>query len=238
MGRTRRLRKFRLAVHAFRHPARASGAWRKVPGWLANPMGPLAVRWRYLPKAVPWLLRYLAAGWTEARVQRTATALRMLLADAPALHRRLAAEVGVPHLIEQRGLLHMYRSRQEKAKHSHGGCARARGSLGRMLTRCCATNPISIRATRSASSSVKRGTAVTRVSMSLRWRGTHDRLVRWSCARTTGFRADAGRLRAVLTDNGEIDCDMAAICAGARSAELAACVGSHVPLESERGYHV
>jgi D-amino-acid dehydrogenase len=57
-------------------------------------------------------------------------------------------------------------------------------------------------------------------------------------ARATGFRVEDGRLRAVLVEGGEIGCDAAAICAGARSAELARSVGSDVPLESERGYHV
>ena len=32
-------------------PMSAPGIWRKVPGWLADPLGPLAIRWRYLPRA-------------------------------------------------------------------------------------------------------------------------------------------------------------------------------------------
>src|SRR5688572_3376449 len=31
----------------------------KIPGWLLDPLGPLAIRWRHLPKALPW---FLAAG--------------------------------------------------------------------------------------------------------------------------------------------------------------------------------
>jgi len=57
-------------------------------------------------------------------------------------------------------------------------------------------------------------------------------------ARATGFLVDGGRLRAVRTEAGDIACDGAAICAGARSGPLAAAAGSAVPLESERGYHV
>ncbi|HEX7864789.1 MAG TPA: FAD-dependent oxidoreductase, partial [Variovorax sp.] len=48
-----------LSSHSVVPPA-LPGAWRKVPGWLADPLGPLALRWRYLPRALPWLLRYLA----------------------------------------------------------------------------------------------------------------------------------------------------------------------------------
>jgi D-amino-acid dehydrogenase len=41
----------------------------------------------------------------------------------------------------------------------------------------------------------------------------------------------------VQTDQGEIPCDKAVICAGARSRPLAAAAGDRVPLETERGYH-
>ncbi|MDQ0590105.1 D-amino-acid dehydrogenase [Variovorax paradoxus] len=223
-------------------PPALPGAWRKVPGWLADPLGPLALRWRYLPRALPWLLRYLASGWTEARVQRTADALRTLLADAPALHARLAAEAGVPQLIEQRGLLHAYRSREEFEGDALGWRVRrhtgvqweewaepelrqrepdldARYTLGIFVPEAghC-RNP---------------GAYVAALARHAQEAGAQR-----VAARATGFRIEGGRLRAVRTEAGEIACDAAAICAGARSGPLAAAAGSAVPLESERGYHV
>jgi D-amino-acid dehydrogenase len=45
-----------LSSHSVVPPA-LPGAWRKVPGWLLDPLGPLAVRWPHLPRALPWLLR-------------------------------------------------------------------------------------------------------------------------------------------------------------------------------------
>jgi D-amino-acid dehydrogenase len=56
-------------------------------------------------------------------------------------------------------------------------------------------------------------------------------------ARATGFRIEGGRLKAVLTEGGEIAADKAVIAAGAHSRALAAKAGSDVPLETERGYH-
>ena len=43
-----------------------------------DPLGPLAIRWSYLPKALPWLVKYLLSSWTEAQVESTARALRDL----------------------------------------------------------------------------------------------------------------------------------------------------------------
>ena len=38
-------------------PLATPGVQWKVPGYLADPMGPLTIRWGYLPRAAPWLLR-------------------------------------------------------------------------------------------------------------------------------------------------------------------------------------
>ena len=76
-----------------------------------DPLGPLAIRWPYLPKVLPWLIRYLWSGWTEAKVEETARALRPLLKDAPSLHRKLAEEAGVSDLIERNGVMHIFPSR-------------------------------------------------------------------------------------------------------------------------------
>lgn len=230
-----------LSSHSVIPPA-LPGAWRKVPSWLADPLGPLSVRWRYLPSALPWLLRYLVAGSTEARVLRTAKALRTLIADAPHLHASLAKEAGVPQLIEQRGLLHAYRSRAEFEADALGWRVRkevgvrwqewqedalrekepdldARYTLGIFVPEAghC-RNP---------------GEYVAALAGHAQAHGASR-----VAARATGFRIVGGRLRSVRTDVGDIDCDLAVVCAGARSAALAAAAGSPVPLESERGYHV
>ena len=94
-----------LSSHSVIPPAEP-GTWKKVPGFLLDPLGPLAIRWKYLPLVMPWLMRYLIAGATLERIAVTAQALRTLLIDAPSLHRELAVAAGAAHLIEQKGLLH------------------------------------------------------------------------------------------------------------------------------------
>src|SRR5882724_1418656 len=43
-------------------PASMPGMLRKIPGWLSDPLGPLAFRPAYLPKAIPYMLRRAWAG--------------------------------------------------------------------------------------------------------------------------------------------------------------------------------
>src|SRR5919202_4607544 len=52
-------------------PMSAPGLWRKVPGYLADPLGPLTIRWSYLPRLLPWLLRFVQAGATAEKVAAT-----------------------------------------------------------------------------------------------------------------------------------------------------------------------
>ena len=64
-------------------PIALPGMLSKVPGWLIDPQAPLHVRWRYLPRALPWLCRWVLASRSET-VDRSAAALRGLLTGAVA----------------------------------------------------------------------------------------------------------------------------------------------------------
>jgi len=75
-----------LSSHSVIPPAEP-GVWKRLPHYLADPLGPVSIRWRHALRASPWLLRYCAAGASWERVARTARALRTLLADAPPLGR-------------------------------------------------------------------------------------------------------------------------------------------------------
>ena len=222
-------------------PPAGPGTWRKVPGFLRDPLGPLSIRWRYLPRAVPWLVRYLAAGWTEARVARTARALQPLLADAPALHRGLAEAAGVAALIEQKGLMYIYPDRA--AFEAEAMAFRVRAGVGLRWLELDANElrqrepGLDRRYTfgvliEEAGHCRDPGAYVAAlVGLAVAEGAT---LV---AAEATGFRIERGRLIGVETGGGLIECDAAVICAGAHSKRLAAAAGDRVPLESERGYH-
>ncbi|MBV7484005.1 FAD-binding oxidoreductase [Bordetella sp. BOR01] len=229
-----------LSSHSILPPA-APGVWKQVPRWLKDPLGPLAIRWGYLPRALPWLARYLASAWTWPRVQRTAQALRTLLADAPALHQALASQAGVPHLIGQRGLLHAYVSEQQFRADSRAWDIRRQEGIewqeldARALR---ALEPdlhprytfgVLVPETGHCRNPGAYVAALVRLAQSLgaELRRTH----------ATGFDIQGGRLRAVHTGDGDIACDKAVIATGIRSRELARQAGDSVPLAAERGYH-
>ncbi len=222
-------------------PPAVPGLWTKIPKFLADPLGPLAIRWSYLPRVAPWLIQYLRAGWTWESVEDAARALRPLVVDAPALHAALAEEAGVGHLIERRGLIYIYPSRADfdaeakawEIRHKVGvrwieldanDLRQREPELDRRYTfgvmveeggHC--TDPGAYVAALVAHA-VGQGAVVKR-------------------ARATGFKLEDGRLLAVQTDQGWVEADAAVIAAGAHAKPLAASLGDRVPLETERGYH-
>ena len=223
-------------------PMSVPGLWRKGPSFLLDPTGPLTIRWRALPRLAPWLIRFLLAGSSVAKVERTARLLGSLLADAPDRHAALSAAIGRPELIRRQGLLYVYPDRA--AFEAEALAWRLRRDNG---VRWLEMGADELRQ-REPSLSRRYGFAV------LVETGGHcvdpgryvaavveaaaaggARLMRRAA---TGFLVEAGRLRAVLTADDPLTCDRAVIAAGIRSGALARMAGDRVPLASERGYHV
>ena len=230
-----------LGTHSVIPPA-MPGVWRKLPHYLMDPLGPLAIRWTYFPRALPWLVRYLWSGWTEAKVEETARALRDLLKDAPILHKALAAEAGLSDLIEHQGVMHIYPSRA--AFDAERLAWDIRGRVGvqwlelsgdEMRQREPDLDPrygfgILVE---EAGRCRDPGSYVAGLADHARALGADI-----VSARATGLKVESGRLKAVVTDRGEIACDAAVVAAGIRSRQLCATIGDHLPLETERGYHI
>jgi D-amino-acid dehydrogenase len=223
-------------------PMSMPGIWTKVPSYLADPLGPLTIRVSALPRLLPWLVRFLAAGATVPRVEATARALAPLLRTAPSQHANLAAEAGVPELIRQDGLLYAYPDRQ--AFEAEALAWRLRRDNGVQWVELSADQ---LRAREPAlDRRYQLGILVEAGAHCVDPGGYVAALVRHAIAlgaslvktQATGFDVDTNRLRAVRTDAGSIACDRAVIAAGIRAKPLALAAGDRVSLASERGYHV
>ncbi|GAC1339621.1 MAG: FAD-binding oxidoreductase [Acetobacteraceae bacterium] len=222
-------------------PMSLPGTWRKVPGFLRDPLGPLTIRWAYLPRLLPWLARFVRAGSTVARVEATARALRGLVGDAPERHRRLAAEAGVAPLIERRGLLYVFPRRADFEAEALAWRLRRDNGVRWLELNGDALRQQEPELDRRYQFGVliEDGAHCTDPGAYVAALVAHAvslgaRLV---SGRATGFRIEAGRLRAVTLAEGEVACTAAVICAGARSRVLAVAAGDRVSLETERGYH-
>ena len=223
-------------------PLSLPGLLREVPGWLLDPLGPLAVDWRYLPRALPWLLGFLRAG-SKARVHAIAGALAALShAARPPLERLLAA-AGLEDLLAREDCLYLYDDeRQLAAEKLHWELRRAHGipferiagpalselepdlardfGFGiRMPGWYHVTNPYRLV-----------------IGLAEHFVRAGGRLLR---AEVVGTETRDRRAQALKLANGGVQAfDQLVIAAGAWSHMLARQLGDRVPLESHRGYHV
>lgn len=223
-------------------PMSMPGLWKKVPGYLLDRDGPLVIRWSALPRLMPWLLRFVHAGATVARVEATARALSALLHDAPQRHAALAAQASVGGLIRQDGLLYAYPSRADfEAEALAWRLRRDNGVLWQEWDAATLQARVPALSARyrfgawvaDGGHCQDPGAYVAALAALAQAQGAQ--LVR---GRALGFVFDADRLQAVRTAAGPLDCDLAVVAAGVHAKGLAHAAGDRVPLQSERGYHV
>ncbi len=214
----------------------------KIPGWLLDPLGPLTVRWRYLPKALPWFLR--AANTTLPSRQRDITAARAALGlRAMSDFETLLTAADCRDLMVRREALRVFDSdalfqseAEERAiKAAHGfPCEVYSGTEAREMEP--ALSPV-----------------VTHAASHGGWYHITNpgRLVK---ALARQFAANGGAIiaddvKAIIARDTKVQSlhlgsggihpvDRLVVCAGAYSHLLARQLGDRIPLEAERGYHI
>lgn len=89
-------------------PQAVPGIWKKIPGWLLNPNGPLSVRPSFWPRLVPWGLRFL--GQTgEKTVASVSDAMEVLCNNSIDLFKQHLSGTGHEGLIVDSYYVHAFR---------------------------------------------------------------------------------------------------------------------------------
>ena len=222
-------------------PIGMPGMLRDVPRWLMDPLGPLHIQPRYLPRALPWLLRF-ARETTERRARHNAKALNALNRNSVADTVALARWAGVEHLIELSGQLYLFRSRADYENDRLGKELRdATGQpyevIGNNAIRDLEPDlaPIYEVALHVPGDGFCRDPHKLTTSFAEAAIREGAEFLR---AEVTGFERSNGTVCAVKTDRGRRGVSAVLVAAGAWSKPLARLLGHEVPLESQRGYHV
>ena len=221
-------------------PIALPGMVRKVPGWLTDRLGPLSVDPRYLPRALPWLVRWVAAS-RESRVLKISDAMRALHSTTFDCWRELLGQAKFAELIRPLGQVHAWETEEETPS----------AALERRLR-----ERQGIRADRLSSDDLRQ-----------MFPGISRKVVRGLLLPGNGFTVNPQRLvqtlgALLLEAGGSIVAERASrivpgeggsytvmtnigwrktkkivVAAGAWSNDLLKPVGVRIPLETERGYH-
>jgi D-amino-acid dehydrogenase len=223
-------------------PTVHSGIYRKLPGWLLDPLGPLTIRWSYLPTALPWFMaaarNTLPARFKEITKHRAFLGMRVV-SD----FEDLLKGAGRHDLMVYRETLRVFDSlaqfdaeaNERAIKKAHGYPVETySGDEAREMEPDLAP-------------------AITHASTHGGWYFVRDpervvKVIAEKVARDGGtflqeevkeIKVEDGKATLItLTSRKNLPLDRLVICAGAYSHLLARQLGDNVLLEAERGYHI
>ena len=222
-------------------PLTEPGIWKNIPKYLIDPMSPLFLKWRYLPKLMPWLTEFLSYA-NEKSAKRTSEALMPLVADAVEQHKSLTKGTPAGTWITDSKFSYAYTDASAFKKDAYAWAIKAAGGMiPEILTdeevqeeepicgpliKCLAVlkgqghifNPLGY---------------VRELSKVFESMGG-----RFLLAKVLDFERVGETIEAIVTDKGRLKCQKTVITAGIWSKNLMRKVGLDVPLETERGYHV
>lgn len=222
-------------------PESVPGLWRSVPGWLLDPLGPMVIRPDHLLKLAPWLVRFLLAG-RRSRIPGLANALRALYAPTVDLYEALLRGTPDTGLVRRCVYLHVFRRAGPVDLEGLGWrLRRERGARLDLLTGD-ELREIEPDISPDFNSGVMihgqgRATDPSRLLHVLTRRFLHQggKLRR---ADVQGLLPSPDGSVTLQTNMGDIHAPKLVVAAGAWSACLLKPLGIHIPLESQRGYHL
>lgn len=221
-------------------PVANPGVLRDLPGLLSGGDSPFALRRSSLVALMPWLMRF-GYNCLPHRARQNAVKLSVLLADAPALWRELAADIGAEAHMHNNGVLYRFDTAKDLRRAEYDLRMRRDFKVNvEVLTPDEAQQlepklpPIEGGAHYfpDAVNIDDPGAVMAKLAAALQSPGVRvlEAAATGLTRRRTGVEVNCGAT--VVTARRVV------IAAGAHSRPLAAMAGDHVPLDTERGYHL
>jgi D-amino-acid dehydrogenase len=223
-------------------PVPVPGLARKLPKMLLSRDEPLFLQWRYLPRLLPFLLKYLSFARAD-HVAHSARALSYLLSDSHAQHQSLAKGTGAERFISDEDFCFGYATEASYLA----------DAPGRTLRRA---HGYEIEAVDGAAYAARDPLYSTQFAKVVCYKnsGRISDPGAYLAALLAHFQAEGGTLlaaqiddievqdgiyKALITDQGPVAGDHIVLAMGAWSGKMAKKLGiKRLALESERGYHI
>jgi glycine/D-amino acid oxidase-like deaminating enzyme len=214
---------------------------KRLPAMLMDPMGPLRLDWKYLPRALPWFTRLLL-NLRPAPFQNTVAGLRALNESSLQAWQRLLADIQRPDLLKIDGSLLVF-----ERPESRQAIQALQTRLHQQQVPVDYWQAAAIRDTApQLSEQLQGGLFFPRTGHFIDPYRVVCELV--EAAKTSGVsfvqqQVQGGYVQehgvALTTGSGGLTASRVLIACGAHSAKLtAALTGKKVPLDTERGYHL
>ncbi|CUK15947.1 D-amino acid dehydrogenase small subunit [Shimia thalassica] len=222
-------------------PVTGPGLLSKSPAYLADPNFPLFLRWSYLPKLVPWLVKYMSHA-NEADTRRISRGLSTIVGDSLEQHQALTSGTSAAKWVQESSYSFAYTDKAAFDADSFGWQLRKEAGFvpevieGRAVREAepiLSPNVGLLAVLKNHGFILNPGSYVQDLVKVLEELGGTFRQ-----AEVKDFELSGGQVTAVDTSKGRIHCDKVVVSSGVWSKPLMQKLGLHVPLEAERGYHI
>ena len=222
-------------------PVTTPGLIAKAPIMALNPGSPLFLRWSYLPRIAPWLVRYLKHA-NDRDTRRIASDLTDMTADTVAQHFALTEGLLARKYLCKSDYVYAYGARSDfEADRYSWDLRREHGFVPTMIEGAAVQEfDPSFGASIRCLAVVKDHGFVTNpggyvAALARAFEEMGGRVVK---ATVEDIETQEDGPPRLITSAGPLDADRIVIASGAWSKSLMAKLGLNIPLESERGYHI
>lgn len=222
-------------------PVTAPGLMRKGPKMALDPNFPLFLRWSYLPKLMPWLLKYMSHA-NDSDTRRIAAGLTPLTSDSVEQHQALTSDTGAADWVQTSDYSFVYPTRAAFEADSYTWALRKVAGFEPEVLEGGAVHEFEpnlskdlnlLAVMRDHGYSRDPGAYIAALATEAEKLGAVFRQ-----AEVVDFELTDGSVSAVVTGDGTLPCSKVVLATGVWSKPLARKLGLSVPLETERGYHM
>ena len=86
-----------------------------IPAMLLSSVGPLALKWNYVPKMIPWFVKFILNS-TRKKMMHTAKNMHQILDLALPAYDELFDEIDLGDLVEKKGILYIWNEKNLKSR--------------------------------------------------------------------------------------------------------------------------
>ena len=88
---------------------------KEIPSMLASSTGPLSLKWNYVPKMIPWFARFLM-NCSKSKMMHTAKYMHQILEQSLSAFDELFDEIDIDGLVINKGMLYLWNEKNLKSR--------------------------------------------------------------------------------------------------------------------------
>ena len=211
-----------------------------IPKMLLSSYGPLALKWNYIPKMIPWILKYLKSS-TKKSMMHTTKFMHQILDLSLDAYDEILSEIDTTNLVERKGIIYIWTNKNLKSRKMEIKIRNDLGIKQRLLSREEVLelepnlNPVfdaGVIYDYAYHARDPKGITKKLFELFLKLGGKFKK------EDVTNVEQTRFNQTQVKTNSGIFEFEKIVLACGAFSKKLTDQLGEKIPLDTERGYHI